>query len=97
MSNVILRAKVAHRTSANGMSKYMKGEILKTIKIFIWKGKGKRPKIRWEIMTRKPEEGRKGITDTGTMIDAAKISMLVKSISRRRKPRMRWMERNLLE
>ena len=96
VSNVLLTAKVTNIASVNGMSKDMKGEILKTIKKIIWRGKGKIPRIRWEIMTREPEEGGAGIKDPLTMIDAAKISTLVKLIIRRRNPWMRWIERKLI-
>ena len=73
----------------------MKEKILQTTKNFIWEGKDKRPRVRWEIMIKKPEEGGAGIKDPIAMIDATRVNLLVKLMSRNRQPWMRWIERKL--
>ena len=54
----------------------MKNRIRKKIKDFMWEGNYKKAPVRWEIMTRNPNEGGTGIKDPIAIIDAANIIML---------------------
>ena len=54
----------------------MKIRIRKKIKDFMWGGENKKACVRWEIMTKHPNEGGTGIRDPITILDAAKINML---------------------
>ena len=76
VSNTLLIAKLSHRASVNGISKSMKNRIRKKIKDFMWGGENKNTRVRWEILTKHPNEGGTGIKYPITILDAAKINML---------------------
>ena len=75
----------------------MKNRIRKKIKDFMWGGKNKKARVRWEIMTKHLHKGGTVIQDPITILDAAKINMLKKLITRDRQPWMRWIERKLIK
>ena len=54
----------------------MKNIIRKKIKDFMCGGENKKARVRWEIMTKNPNEGGTGIKDPITILDEAKINML---------------------
>ena len=60
-------------------------------------GSNKKARVKWEIMIKTPAEGGTGITDPIMTIDATKINMLKKLVSRERQPWMRWIERKLIK
>ena len=43
----------------------------------MWGGDNKKARVRWEIMTKHPNEGGTGIKDPIAIPDAAKIDMLI--------------------
>ena len=53
VANTQLTAKITHRASVNGISRDMKAKVSKKIKDFIWGGRNKTSRVRWEIMTKK--------------------------------------------
>ena len=66
------------------------------MKKIIWGGSNKKASVRWKIMTEKSEEGGTGIRDTILTLDAAKVTMLQKLMSRKRQPWMIWIEHKLI-
>ena len=88
-------AKIKHWAKTNALNKSMKKKIMEEIRGFTWRGKEKQPRVRWEVMIQKPEEGGIGIKDPISTLDAEKVGMLVRLMTRDRQPWMRWVERKL--
>ena len=65
------------------------------IKEFIWGGENKKARVIWEIMLKSPTEGGTVIRDPVMAIEARRISLLKKLISKDRQPWMKWVERKL--
>ena len=91
VANILLQSKIAHKASVNGMSKRYRQKI----KEFIWGGENKKARVIWEIMLKSPTEGGTGIRDPVMAIEARRISLLKKLISKDRQPWMKWVERKL--
>jgi hypothetical protein len=66
---------------------------MEKFRAFIWKGK--KAKVRWEVLVKKTEEGGVGLRDPMCVIDAGKIRTLINLITKDRQPWMRWVERKL--
>ena len=45
----------------------------------MWGGENKKARVRWQIMTKHPNEGGTGIKDPIAILDAAKINMKLKT------------------
>ena len=95
VANTLLQAKLAHRASVNGISEMMGGKIKQKVREFVWGGEQKKARVRWEIMIKQPKEGGTGLRDPVMAIDARRINILKKMITRDRQPWMRWIERKL--
>ena len=96
VTNTLLDTKIAHRASVNGISKDMKTKIHQKIKEFVWGGPNKRARFKWEIIVKNQEEGGTCIKDSVQTLDAAKIIILPKLITRSRQPWTRWIEQKLV-
>ena len=62
----------------------------------MWGDANKKARVRWKILTKSIPEGGTGLKDHIIILDASKIKMLQKSITRDRQPWMRWIERKLI-
>lgn len=62
----------------------------------MWRGAEKKARIKWEEMTKHLHEGETRVKDPITILDAAKINVFKKLITRERQPWMRWIERELI-
>ena len=91
VANTLLQAKLAHRASVNGVSKKIQNRIRKKIKEFVWGGENKKARVLWEIMLKHPKEGGTGIRDPIIAIEARRIGLLKKIITRDRQPWMRYI------
>ncbi len=89
-------SKLKHRADVNAMSRTLKKKILEEVKNFVWTGKEKRARVRWEEVVQKAEEGGIGIMDPTAALDASKIRMLTRLITSDRQPWMKWIERKLV-
>ena len=96
VANTLLLAKIKYRSDVNALSNNMKKKILKDFKSFMWKGKEKKARVKWEIMVRKEDEGGVGVRDPNCALDASKIRMLKRLMTRDRQPWMKWVERKLI-
>ena len=67
----------------------MKENIRRKIKEFMRSGPKKKARVKWEVTTKHPDEGSTGVKDPIITIDAIKINMLKKLISR---DRQQWMQ-----
>ena len=61
----------------------------------MWGGPNKKPRIRWDIMLLPVQDGVTGIEDRIMTIDAGKITILKRLITRNRQPWMRFIEYKL--
>ena len=95
LSNTLLIAKLSHRNSINGISGKLRNNITKKIKEFIWGGENRKARVIWEIMLKHPKEGGTGVRDPTSALDATRVGILKKIITRDRQPWMRWCERKL--
>jgi hypothetical protein len=96
VANTLLLAKLKHRANVNAISKRVKKKIMDAFKAFVWKGKEKRARVRWEVMIKGVDEGGIGVKDPIIALDSAKVSMLVRLMTRDRQPWMKWIERKLM-
>ena len=96
VANTLMLAKIKHRADVNALSQTMKKKILEEFKTFVWKGKGKRARVKWQVMVREPKKGGIGIKDPICELDASKIRMLIRLLTRNRQPWMKWIERKLI-
>ena len=96
VANTLMLAKLKHRADVNAISSAMKRRILQEFKDFVWRGKEKRARVRWEVMVKRVEEGGIGIKDPECAMDASKVRMLIRLATRDRQPWMKWVERKLI-
>ena len=95
IANTLMIAKIKHRSDVNALSKSLKKRILGEFRNFVWKGKEKKARVRWEILVMGEKEGGIGIKDPECTLDASKVKMLVRLMTRDRQPWMKWVERKL--
>ena len=69
--------------------------IKQKIREFIWGGERKKARVKWEIMIKEPKEGGTGARDPIIAIDARRINILKKIITKDRQPWMKWIERKM--
>ena len=67
----------------------------KKIKEFLWGGENRRARVLWEIMIKHPKEGGIGARDPIGSLDAKRVMILKKIITKNRQPWMRYCERKL--
>ena len=92
VANTLLQAKISYRASVNSMSIAMRIKYKNKIKEFIWGGENKKARVMWEVMLKHPKEGGTGIRDPIAALDARRVGILKKIITRNRQPWMRWIE-----
>ena len=95
VANSLMQAKLSHRASVNAISPRMESKMRKIFKAFMWGGPDKRPRLKWGILLLPEKEGGTGLKDPILTLDAAKITILKRLITRNRQPWMRWVERKL--
>ena len=95
VNNTLLIAQVSYRARVNGISDKMRKRIMQMTKNFIWQGN--KARLKWEILTKHPNEGGFSIRDPLIVLDTSKIMLLKKVITNTRQPWMKWMERRLGE
>ena len=54
-----------------------------------------RPRVNWQIMTRPKKEGGMKMVDPECMIDACKMKIIKKMMTKDRQPWMKWVERKM--
>ena len=96
VANTLLLSKLKHRADVNALSQAMKKKILGAFKAFMWKGEGKKARLRWEVMVQPIEEGGSGVKDPICALDASKMRILIRLMTRNRQPWMKWVERKLI-
>ena len=79
------------------MGKAMRMKYKNKIKEFIWRGEQKKANVIWEVMLKHPKEGGTGIRDPIAALDARRVGILKKIITRNRQPWMKWIERKLMK
>lgn len=93
VANTLLYSRIKFRLDVNSTTTDMRKRIKKVIKEFIWK-KGKE-RVRWEVMTRRQEEGGIGVIDPDCMIDATKIMILKRWNNQNKQPWKKWITRRM--
>jgi exonuclease III len=93
VANTLLYARMKFRLDVNSTTTEMRKRIKRVIKEFIWK-KGKE-RVKWEIMTRREEDGGIGVIDPDCMIDATKIMLLKRWNNKNKQPWKKWITRNM--
>ena len=95
VANSLMQAKITHRASVNAISSRLKKKLLKLFKEFMWGGPDKKPRLRWGILLLPEQEGGTGLKDPVMNLDAAKINIFKRLITRNRQPWMCWVENKL--
>ena len=96
VANTLLQAKLTHRASVNTLSPSLQTKLRKVFKTFMWGGPAKKPRLRWDILLQPEQDGGTGLKDPIINLEAAKISILKRLITRDRQPWMKWVERKLI-
>jgi hypothetical protein len=93
VANTLLYSRIKFRLDVNSTTTDMRKRIKKVIRAFIWK-QGKE-RVRWEIMTRREEDGGIGVIDPDCMIDATKIMLLKRWNNKNKQPWKKWITRRM--